>query len=321
MGNEILISYIEKSYQHMGGTFSFRAYPGGNLGEEEITILFDQASSEIERIENLLTDFRSSPFQKINENAGLEPTKVDEEIFQLVKNAVQMSEITKGSFDISTASVGHLWRDYRKKNELPCPIEVEKRKQWINYKLIRLDPIKKTIFLPHKDMRITLGGIGKGYAVDKAFKFLKEKDLDNFYVNGSGDIRVSSKKSAPRPWKIGLRNPFAEDSSKAMGMVLLSNEAIASSGDYINTIEKDDEKFHHIISPKIGKSLNILKAVTVIAEETMEADVLATTLMTLSKQEATEYCMNKNLQAILVDTEGKVYISERLKKRQKQWKN
>ena len=297
----------------MGGNFFFRAYPQSLSQTKHIESLFQSASNEVARIELLLTDFKPSPFNEINKYAGIKPVKVCDEIFDLIQKAISISKITKGSFDISTASTGHLWREAKKNNVFPDMTQLEKRKVFIDYRLINCNLKDKTIFLPHKEMRISLGGIGKGYAVDQAFNYLRSYALSNFYINGSGDIRVHSDQSAPRPWRIGLRNPFSEDEQKSMGVIQLRNQAICSSGDYINVIKKDHQIFHHIVDPKLGKSNNHLKAVTVLADTTVDADVLATTLMTMNEIEASTIVDSLNLNALWINQKGKVSISNSLK--------
>ena len=146
-----------------------------------------------------------------------------------------------------------------------------------------------------------------------AFNLLKSYGLNNFSINGSGDIRVHSTKSAPRPWRVGIRNPFSEDGQKSMGVVHLRNQAICSSGDYINVIKNENKRFHHIINPKSGQSKNHLKAVTVICDDTIDADVFATTLMTVNEKEASIIAQSLNLSALWVNQQGKVGISQKLK--------
>ena len=160
-------------------------------------------------------------------------------------------------------------------------------------------------------MKIGLGGIGKGYAVDRVFDLLKSKGLYNFYVNGSGDIRVHSHVMAERPWKIGIRNPFSKDMTKSIGIIQLREGSIASSGGYIHKI--DNKKFtdHHILNPKKGFSEENLIAVTVIDKEMVAADTTATILMNLSSHEAVAYLNQYKLMGFVIDSSGKTSLSNK----------
>ena len=189
--------------------------------------------------------------------------------------------------------------------------EREELKQYVNYKKIKMDPRNQSVYLPHPKMKIGLGGIGKGYAVDRVFDFFKKKGLYNFYINGSGDIRVDSHASAPRPWKIGIRNPFSKDANKSIGLIQLRKGSIASSGGYIHRM--DNEKFtdHHILHPQKGASKGDLIASTVIDEEMVMADTTATILMNLSCNQAIVYLDKYKLTGFVIDSFGKSHLSKK----------
>lgn len=290
----------------MGGSFNYKAYPQGHLTDEQTLELFELAHSEVKRIENKFTDFKDSPFNKINQMAGIAPCPVDQEIIDLVLKSFEISKLSSGLFDISFASVGHRWRHYVKEKK-PFPSqERQELEKLIDYRKIQVDLKKNTIYLPHPKMRIGLGGIGKGHAVDRAFKVLRENRMVNFYINGSGDIRVHSSQDAPRPWKIGIRNPFNKDPNISVGMIQISNQSASTSGSYVqyNDADKND---HHIIR-KGHQELNIVSA-TVIHDTCLMTDTLGTILMTLSPQKAVQFLNKLKVSGILIDETGKSHLS------------
>ncbi len=297
---------IDLTLNAMGCSFNYKAYPQTHLTNDQVIELFREAHREVQRIEDKFTDFRDSPFNNINQLAGQSPCPVDQEIIDLVLKSFEISELSSGLFDISFASVGHRWRHY-KREEIPFPpkerAELEKL---IDYKKIQIDQKLKTIFLPHSKMRIGLGGIGKGHAVDSAYDILRKHRLENFYINGSGDIRVHSSKHAPRAWKIGIRNPFNKDPNISAGMIQISNQSVSTSGSYIQ-FNKADSKDHHIIRKDI-QEISVVSA-TVIHETCLMTDTLGTILMTLSPTKAIQFLDKIGVSGILIDQTGKTHLS------------
>lgn len=293
----------------MGGTFSVHIWTSNPSHEKTINAGFDL----IVELENKLTDFRDSPFNLINECAGKNPVVVDAETFSLIQMAQNFSQKTHGAFDITYATVGRLWRAARVTGVLPDEAEVQRLSKLIGYQKIQLDEKASTVFLPEKDLRIGLGGIGKGYAVDKLYDFLCSKGLVNFLIDGSGDVRVHSEEHAPRPWRLGIRNPFSADASKKIGYLALKNGSLATSGDYVNFIKADglDRKYHHIINPLSGKPTEGIVSSTVLMPTALESDLHATLLMILGAQKGLHYLNAEKLTGLMVKSDGTVIMSEK----------
>ncbi len=294
----------------MGGEFKYACFPQPHLSINQVHELFEEAHSEVLRIENKLTDFRPSPFQKINELAGVIPCPVDQEIFSLIKYGQLASEKSGGKFDISFASIGHPWRQARKAGRVLEGWERKKLLPWVDYRKIEQNENKQTVFLPSSSMKIGLGGLGKGYAVDRAWELLKKQGMINFSVNGSGDIRVHSHSEAPRKWRFGIRNPLSANPTQACALIELSQGGLCTSGDYVNfsLLNKDD---HHIVDPQTGNSTNEIISATLLTETCLEGDVTATIMLTLSIAEGIEYLNKENLTGILIEKSGKVHLSRK----------
>lgn len=299
------------SSKHMGGEFTFQIFPGTFKGHGEIEKIAQLAFDEVDRIENLLTDFRASPFSEINKFAGQRPVEVNDEILTIIEDSLLLSEETGGAFDISFASMGQLWREHKGRGTKPSSLEMSEASKYINYKNIEIDKENKTVFLPHEKMKIGLGGIGKGYAVDKAFELLRRYGLSNFYINGSGDIRVHSRVDAPRAWNIGVRNPFSKDASKSCAYFKITNGSLATSGVYNNFIYKLGTDFHHIINPVTASSTKDLVSVTVFDETAQRTDTMATSVMIMGKKRGLEYLNEKKVNSFIIDEAGTVHHSEK----------
>jgi thiamine biosynthesis lipoprotein len=298
----------------MGGNFEVKLYPSSHFKLDEIKKIIQNSFSVVSDIERKFTDFKSSPFNEINKQAGKRSVIVDHEIMDLIKRSKDFSVKSNGIFDISYASVGNIWRDYLRDDIEPNESEIKDCKQLIDYNKIEINEKAMTVYLPHEKMKISMGGIGKGYAVDKLFERLRFEGLENFQINGSGDIRVHSTKNAPRPWKLGIRNPLAKNAIKLMGYLNITNGAVATSGDYNQMKIYKGKKIHHIISPSTGFSINDVVSATVFSKSAMEADVFATICLLNTADKAINILEENNLTGIVVHKSGRVLASNKVLK-------
>lgn len=289
-------------HKAMGGEFVYLCYPQKNFSKTDIEYLFKQAHAEVLRIEKNYTEFHDSILNSVNRSAGVKPVKIDEEMFHLLNESIAYSKKTNGIFDITFATLTIAIREAKKENRQLSETEKDELRNLINYNNIELNRDQSTVFFKNPKTRISFGGIGKGYAVDRAFSFLESKGLVNFSVNGSGDLRVHSSSDAPRPWKLGIRNPFAKNPSQAAGVVQLANGALVSSGTYVQG--------QHIISSEREQTLNLV-SMTLIADTTMMADVYATSLMLMNPSEAMLFLNKEDLIGIGIDQSGKTHLSTR----------
>lgn len=297
---------VTKVAKLMGSPFLIQTYVTELQDVGFVEKMIALAFGEIARIEDLLTDFRDSPVSDINKMAGIKPVKVCQEVFDLIALALGISRQSDGAFDISYAALGHLWREAATKGEPPLPQQINEARQYVDYRKIQMHAHSGEIFLPHKKMRIGLGGIGKGYGVDKAFELLKKNGLENFVVNGAGDIRVHSLVDAPRPWRVGIRNPLAQKDT-AMGVLQIRNGAVATSGDYERFFRHNGKNYHHVIDPRTGNFTREVCSVTVLAPTTLMADVYATTAMVLGTENGVDFLNHlRHVSGFLVTGTGKV---------------
>jgi thiamine biosynthesis lipoprotein len=296
----------------MGGEFEFMCFPQPYLSQREVEGLFNEAFEEAKRIEHKFSDFIDSPFNHINKLAGEEACPVDRETMDLVLKSIEVSKKSDGIFDISFASVGHIWRDYKsKKQSMPTSLRTELLKE-VDYRKIQIDESNLTVYLPSKKMRIGLGGIGKGYAVDRCFEMLQRNGVINFYVNGSGDIRFHAHKDAPRPWKMGIRNPFVKDQSRSAGLIQLHNGAVATSGSYIHTMDRDKSyKDHHVLNLNDEKKTEYIVSTTVIADTCTDADTTATILMSMTPDQGVRFLDQNSRYGVIIDHTGRTHLSKK----------
>ncbi len=290
----------------------------------EITVVGDSESwanekialavNEIKRIEKLLTTFsEDSDTNLINNNAGIIPVRVSEEIILLIERALRISSITQGAFDISYGSVDKsLWNFDTTMSTLPNVEQAKESVKLINYKNILIDKIAGTVFLKEKGMRIGFGGIGKGYAAEKAKALLQSEGVGSGVVNASGDLTTWGSMPNGDKWTIGIVHP--EMANSVFSYMNVSDLSVATSGNYEKYVIIDGKKYSHTINPKTGLPVTGIKSVTIVSTNAEVADAMATPVMIMGI-EAGMYMINqiKDIEAIIIDEHNTLYASKNIK--------
>ena len=268
-----------------------------------------QVFDEMRRIDLLMSHLRDdSELSNINQHAAEEEVKISDETYRLIKKSLEISEASNGAFDITFASVGYLY-DYRK-NIHPSAKNIEAHINAINYKNIQLDPINKTVKFKQHNVRLDFGGIAKGYAVDNSIALLKQCGIKNALVSAGGDSRVIGNRDG-YPWMIGVQHP--RQKNEVVVRIPVSDSAISTSGDYERFFIEGDKRYHHIINPKTGTSAKKTWSATVIGDDAMTTDALSTTLFVLGSEKAMDFIESyKNIDAIIIDSKGKMHYSSGL---------
>lgn len=240
----------------------------------------DRSIEEIVRIENLISEWRpETQISEVNRNAGIRPVKVDREVFELTKRAIDYSIITDGAFDISIAALDKIWRYDGLMTQIPDSNVVRKSIEKVGYNNIVLDSLNTTIFLAQPGMKIGFGSIGKGYAADKCRELLKASGVSGGIVNASGDLSTWGQQVNGKAWAIGINNPFKTRS--VLKVLKLRTGAVATSGSYEKYAEIDGKRYSHIINPKTGYPSTGLTSVTITGPSAEFANALSTSIMVL----------------------------------------
>ncbi len=279
--------------------------------------------SEMQRIDALMSPFKdNSELARINRQAGDTPVILSKELFQLILRAETVSEMTGGVFDLSFASVGYLY-DYRKGIH-PSTKEIKAQLPAVNYRAIKLDSKTRSIFFSLPGMRIDLGGIAKGYAVDKAAHLLRQRGIQHALVSAGGDSRLLGDRHG-RPWMIGIRHPrdtpkktTAEKARTSPVVLPLSNIAISTSGDYERFFIRDGVRYHHIINTKTGRAARASQSATVIGPDATLTDALSTSVFILGAKKGIAL-INRlpGFDAVVIDSHGQLHYSDGLMPPQK----
>lgn len=276
--------------------------------------LIDDAVAEIQRIESLLTTFsENSQTNQINQNAGIQAVKVESEVFELIVRAKRISELTDGAFDLSYGSLDkRFWNFDKTMAQLPDAQTAKEKVKLINYKNIILDKTLRTVFLKEKGMRIGFGGIGKGYAADKAAQLLRNKGVTSGIVNASGDLITWGNQPNGNPWTISLAHPDLP--TEAFSKMNISNLAVATSGNYEKFVMIDGKKYSHTINPKTGYPISGIKSVSIICPIAELADALATPVTIMGVEAGLNLINQLNgVEGIIIDDQNHVYKSDNIK--------
>ncbi len=271
------------------------------------------AIDEIRRIEALFTTFKpDSQTNLINENAGIQAVKVDNEVFELIERSIAISKITQGAFDISYGSIDKsLWNFDKTMTALPKAEEAKKMVHLINYNNIILDKENRSVFLKEKGMRIGFGGIGKGYAAEMAKSKLIANKVQSGIINASGDLTSWGLQPNGKPWTIGIADP--DKPTAVFSYLEISEKAVATSGNYEKYIMIGGKKYSHTIDPKTGLPITGIKSVTVISGNAEFADAMATPRAVMGIR-AGLFLVDQipDLHCIIIDDNNKIYTSKNI---------
>lgn len=305
-----MLTEYKYSCRLMGNSFTLTV-----VAEEESFAMscIEKAIEEIRRIEHLLTTFREdSQTNQVNASAGIAPVRVDKEVFDLIERSTRISQVTDGAFDISYGSVDKsFWNFNIHMQQLPDADEAREKVKLINYRNIELNRKDLTIFLKEAGMRIGFGGIGKGYAADKAANLLKELGIASGLVNASGDIKAWGCQADGKPWTVGISHP--DDPVNAFSHLRLQNNAIATSGNYEKFVLINGKKYSHTINPKTGMPVTGIKSVTIIAPSAELADAMATPVTIMGVKAGISLIDQlPGLSCLIIDDNNTIYSSKNI---------
>ena len=276
----------------------------------------EDAIAEIRRIEKLLTTFNEeSQTSLVNRFAGIRPVKVDREVLDLIRRAKRISDVTQGAFDITYGSIDkRLWNFDTTMTSLPDPETAKQSVHLINYQNVILDEKNSTVFLKEKGMRIGFGGIGKGYAAERAKYILLQKGVKSGIVNAAGDLTAWGKQPTGEDWTIGIADP--DSARNSFSYFSISEMAVATSGNYEKFVMIGGKKYSHTIDPKTGLPVGGIKSVTIICPNAEIADAMATPVMIMGMTVGLNMVNQvKGLGCIIIDDDNNIHTSKNIKLR------
>lgn len=274
---------------------------------------FDAVFAEFDRLDALLSVWTpGSDVLRINDAPPGTPVAVRAETREVLRAAEQVSTWTDGGFDVTFGPLAEIWKfDHDKDDRVPTADEIAARIPRVDHRAIVIDDGPGTVRLTRPGIRVHLGGIGKGYAVDRAVAILRAAGLRDFMVQAGGDLYVAGT-AGETPWRLGIQDPrgAADD---PFATVELSDATFSTSGDYERFFERDGVRYHHILDPKTGRPARGCRSVTIVARQAQWADGLSTGVFILGPERGMALVERlPDVEAVIVTADNRVLISSGL---------
>ncbi len=271
--------------------------------------LVEQVLDEYRRIDREMSTYRpDSEISLVNDGAASAAVPVDLELFTVIERSLALSEASRGAFDITYDSVGYMY-DYRAKLH-PNDSQIRAGLAAVDYRHVLLDENAHSVRFRVPGVRINLGGIAKGYAVERGAAILSAQGVEHALLNAGGDTRVLGDRRG-QPWIVGIRHPRLADA--VVTRLPLIDEAISTSGDYERFFEEDGRRYHHILNPTTGRPTQGVLSATVIGPDATLTDGLSTTLFVLGSEAGMEFIESfGEYEAVIVDQDGVLTYSSGL---------
>jgi FAD:protein FMN transferase len=263
-------------------------------------------------VEATMNEWRAdSPIGQVNARAGEGSVVVPRDVLALVKRSLEIGALTGGAFDVTWAALWGIW-DFRPGAPpvVPKPETIAEKLPLIDYRLVKLDEQASTIELPRRGMKLGLGGIAKGYALDRAVAALRERKVGSFLISGGGQVYAGGRRG-DRRWRIGIRDPRGEPDDYVASLEV-EDVSLSTSGDYEHFFEAGGVRYHHILDPRTGQPTRKARSATVISPDAALADALSTALMVLGPKEGIELVQRlDNVDAVIIDAAGDIVATPR----------
>jgi thiamine biosynthesis lipoprotein len=271
--------------------------------------LIAAAMAEFDRIEAGMSTYRpDSEISRVNAAAAASPLRISAELYDLVQRSLDMSVLSEGAFDITFDSVGQYY-DYRRRIR-PTADEISAHLAQINYRHVVLEPAGRTIRFTVPGTRINLGGIAKGYSVERVAAQLRAAGVRHALVSAGGDTRLVGDRRG-EPWIVGVRDP--DEAGKLVTRLALDDEAISTSGDYERFFDEGGERHHHILDPRTGSSARGVRSVTVVGPDAVMTEGLTKTIFIQGPARGIALVESLgDYEAVVVDDQRRVFFSRGL---------
>ena len=302
---------VERARPAMGSELRLTAW---TADEAAALAAFDAVFAEFERLDALMSVWRpGSDVLRLNAAAGDRPVALQPDVIDVLTTARQVSEWTDGTFAVTFGALSDLWRfDHDQDNTIPDPAIVRQRLPLADYRGLEIDARAGTAFLRRKGMRVHLGGIGKGYAVDRAVALFRSRGLKDFMIQAGGDLYVAGVKDG-RPWRLGIRDPRGP-ADRSFAQLDLSDGTFSTSGDYERFFMKDGRRYHHILDLRVGEPARLCRSVTLVTDRAVLADALAKGVFILGPEEGMALIEKlPGVEGVIVSAANEVLVSSGLK--------
>jgi len=294
---------LYKSSRFIMGTLVQVTVPGAT---EPAKAAAEAIFSELKRVEDLTSFHKPSGLTKVNDRSGNGPIKADRELLALISESLRFAKQTNGAFDPTVGPLTRLWNFSAGDPRLPAKSEIAETLSKVGWHRVQIDTTAGTIMLPDRGMALDLGGIAKGYALERAADVIRKRGVSAALVNAGGDVLVVGEREPGKPWRIGVQDPRNERSIVAVAS--LKDRVVQTSGDYERCFIENGERYHHILNPATGYPASGLQSVTIVAPTGMRT--VTAGIFVLGVEEGLKYIESMaDVQGFLIDSEGRIHKS------------
>jgi thiamine biosynthesis lipoprotein len=254
-----------------------------------------------------------SDVRRVNQAAGAHAVPISPETLAVLRAARQVSEWTEGKFDVTFGALSDVWKfDHDQDDRVPAPEDIRARLPFVNYRTLIVDEEQRTAMLERRGMRMHLGGIGKGYGVDRGAQLLRGSGIDNFMIQAGGDVYISGHRG-DRPWRVGIRDPRGPG-DRMFAALDLADGTFSTSGDYERFFLKDGRRYHHLLDPDRGEPALGCRSVTIVTNLATLADGLSTGVFILGPEKGMALVERlPEVEGVIVTSNNEVLVSSGLK--------
>ncbi len=255
----------------------------------------------------------TSPLSSVNREAGVRPVPVPADLREVIRRGMEIGDLTGGAFDVAWAALWGLWDFKSAEPRVPDSAEIARRIALVDYRKVVVNDSLGTVFLPETGMKMGLGGIAKGYALDRAAELLRARGVRDFLILGGGQVMAGGHKSG-KPWRVGIRDPRGEPDD-FFATLEVTNASTSTSGDYERFFVVDGVRYHHILDPRTGMPSHGLRSVTTLSADATLADALSTAIMVMGARRGLALAESLGVGVVLVDDAGHVSVTPDLGER------
>ena len=302
---------VERARVSMGSEVRLTAW---TTDDANALLAFEHIFEDFDHLDRVLSVWHeTSEISRLNAAAGESPVAIKPEVLEVLQVAQQVSRWTEGKFDVTFGALSGLWKfDHDQDNRIPPRRDVAARLPLVDYTALDIDTGAGTVFLRRPGMRVHMGGIGKGFAVDRAVSMLRSHGITDFLVQAGGDLYASGRRG-DRPWRAAIRDPRSEGNFAAMD---LHDTTFSTSGDYERFFIEDGRRYHHILDPDTGEPARGSRSVTIVAPRAVIADALSTGVFVMGPDAGMALIEElPDVEGVIVSETGEVLVSSGLRGR------
>jgi len=292
-----------KASRVLMGTFVEVTLSGqGEKAKRAAEAIFD----EIKRIEDLTSFHKPSALTQVNGASGQGPFKAEPELLKLIAKSLEFAEKSRGAFDPTIGPICKLWQfSGGGEPRLPEKAEIVDALTKVGWSKVKIDHEAGTITLPRPGMALDLGGITKGYTLDRAADVIRKLGVTSALVNIGGDVLAIGEREPGKPWRIGVQDP--RDPKGIVAVAALKDKVIVTSGDYERFFIQDNKRYHHLLDPSTGYPAGKLRSVTLLAPDGTTAEAVSVSVFVMGAHEGLKYLESlPGIEGFVIDSMGEI---------------